>query len=109
MRAAFIASALLSVSVCEFSGGAEPTVRFSGERKRNNLVSELLEVSSISKGSHSFTFRRPREGWIFISAMSQGKGKTRIILDKESRDNAVISHDADGGKLAETVRYVAKG
>jgi hypothetical protein len=109
MRVTLIASILLSIFVCEFAGAAEARVLFSGEKKQNNLVSVLLEVSSISKTGNSFPFTRSSEGWIFISATHKGKGTVNIILDNAPRGDAVIVHGADGGNLAEAVRYVAKG
>ena len=52
MRRSLFASILLSMLACDFSGAAEGTVVFSGEKKLNNLVSELLEAASISKPGH---------------------------------------------------------
>lgn len=80
-----------------------------GDKKLNNLVSELLEASSISKSSNPFTFTRSRDGWIFISSTYKGKGTVRIILDQASGGDAVIVHDADGDMLSEGMRYVTKG
>src|SRR6266516_6086494 len=93
------------ISICGFAGAADAEILFSGEKKLNNLVSELLEVSSISKSSQSFAFTRSSDGWIFIS--STCKGTVRVILDKESR--AVIFHDAKGGSRRDAMRYVTKG
>jgi hypothetical protein len=103
-KAAVVASILLSlISV------ADAGVRFSGEKKLNNLVADLLEVSSISKSSKPFPFTRSSEGWIFISATYKGSGTVRIILDQASRGDTVIFHAADGSRLSEGMRYVAKG
>ncbi len=109
MRTTLIASIFLWILICGFAGGSEATILFSGEKKRNNLVSELLEVSSISKSSNSFTFTRSREGWIFISSTYGGNGTARIILDPASGGDPVIVHDADGGMVGEGTRYVTKG
>jgi len=62
----------------------KPGFFFSGERKLSNLVSELLEVSSISQSGQSITFTRSSDGWIFISSTCQGNGTVRFLLDKES-------------------------
>ncbi len=97
--------ALILIVVCGFAGAAEAAIHFSGEWKRNNLVSELLEVASISKSGESFAFARSSDGWVFISSI--GKGTARVILDKES--NATIAHDAGGGPRREAMRYVTKG
>src|SRR5882672_7602480 len=75
-----IASILLSLLLCGFAGATE--VLFSGEKKQNNLVSELLEAASISKTGNPLTFTRSSDGWIFISANYKGQGTVRIILDK---------------------------
>src|SRR2546426_4195821 len=93
------------IFVCGFDGAAEAEVLFSGERKLNNLVSVLLEVSSISMSSQSFAFTRSSDGWIFVSSTCQGTA--RVILDKES--DAVIVHDPGGGPRREAMRYVTKG
>ncbi len=96
------------MSILGSGGDSEAKVLFSGERKLNNLVSELLEVSAISKSSNSFTFTRSRDGWIFISATYTGKGIVRIFLDQAPRGDAILVNDADGGKLGEGMRYVTK-
>jgi hypothetical protein len=108
---AFSLIALIVVSpiVCTFAGDAEPTVLLSGEKKRNNLVSELLEASSISKSGHSLPFTRSSDGWVLISAAYRGKGTVCIMLDKAPRRDAVIVHDADGSTADEAMRYLAKG
>ena len=103
MSARLIAAVVIFIS--GFAGAVEGGILFSGEKKLNNLVSELLEVSSISESSKAFTFTRSSDGWVFISSTSQGT--VRIILDKESDE--VIVHDADGGPLREAMRYVIKG
>src|SRR6266516_2541192 len=104
----FVMSARLIVAVvifiCGIAGAAEAGIPFSGEKKLNNLVSELLEVPSISKSGQSFAFTRSSDGWIFIS--STCKGTVRVILDKESR--AMIVHDAAGSPRREAMRYVTK-
>jgi len=72
MRLKLLASILLSVCAFGFEGAGK--VVFSGEKKLNNLVVELLEVSSISKASSSFGFARLSEGWVFVS-FGRAKGK----------------------------------
>jgi hypothetical protein len=84
---------------------AQAGILFSGEKKLNNLVSELLDVSATSQSAKPFTFTRPSDGWIFISSACKGTGTIRVILDKES--DAVIVHDADGNR--EAVPHVTKG
>ena len=101
--------ASIAVFVCGFAGGGEAGILFSGEKKLNNLVSELLEVSSISESSKPFTFTRSSEGWIFVSWTSKGKGTVRVILDKGRGGDSVIVHEAEGGPRGEAMRYVTKG
>src|SRR5438093_13770149 len=99
-------TASMVIFICGVAG-AEAKIVFSGEKKLNNLVSELIEVSSISKSSKPFTFTRSSEGWIFISSSCKGKGTISVILDKKLRADTVIIHDREGEH--EAMRYVTKG
>ena len=105
MKMTSITAILLSILICGFAGATE--VLFSGEKKQNNLVSELLEAASISKTGTPLTFTRSSDGWIFISANYKGQGTVRIILDKAN--DPVIVHDAAGGMVGEGMRHVTKG
>src|SRR2546427_496209 len=102
MSAKFIVVIVILIS--GFAGAVEAGALFSGEKKLNNLASELLDVSSVSKSSESFAFTRSSDGWIFIS--STCKGSARVILDKS---DTVIVHDAEGSPRREAMRYVTKG
>src|SRR5258707_9261645 len=112
MNRTLICGILLATCVCEPARG-DGTVVFAGEKKRNNLVSELLEVAAISKSGNSFNFTRSAEGWIFISAAYKGKGKLNILLDNASGGEPVVLYVANSAAersaLAEAVRRVAKG
>jgi hypothetical protein len=108
MRTALFASIVLATCACAATGLAAD-VGFAGERQLNNLVAELLEVSSVSKSDGPFTFTRASDGWIFVSARCQGKGTVRIQLDKARGGNPIVVHDATGGEVDEAVRYVAQG
>jgi hypothetical protein len=101
MNARWIAIVILG----GFAGHASAEVLFSGERKLNNLVSELLVVSSISKSSQSLNFTRSSDGWVFVSATGQGKGTVRILLDRE-RDPLIVQ---DGDGQGEAMRQLARG
>src|SRR5690349_15460279 len=59
IRATLLAAA--AVLLCAPGEAAESKVLFSGEKKLNNLVSELLEVSSVSKSSQPIAFKRPSD------------------------------------------------
>src|SRR5439155_1291384 len=96
-----------AISLSGFAGAAQAGILFAGERKLNNLVSELLAVSSISKSSQPFTFARSNDGWILISSTAQGMGTVNVILDTATRGDTVIVHDGAGGR--EAVRYVIQG
>ena len=83
------------IFICGIAGATEAEILFSGEKKLNNLVSELLEVVSISKSSKPISFTRSSDGWIFISSNCRGKGTVRVILDKASGRDTVIDHGAE--------------
>src|SRR5438132_7483639 len=105
MRARLVVAILIFVSPLAIAAEINPLS--SGEKRLNNLVSELLAVSSISKSTKPFTFTRYSSGWIFISSISKGKGTARIILDKDQRRDPVIIHEAEGAR--EAMSYVAQG
>src|SRR5438105_7421651 len=107
MRVTAIASGLFSFLLCTTGGGAERPFTAPAEKKRNNLVAELLHASSISEPSAEFTFTRATEGWVFISVTFKGTGTSTSTLDPASRRDAVIVHEARDGQRAEAVRYVA--
>jgi hypothetical protein len=109
MRAALIASVLMPALVCGLADCAEPAVVFSGARRRNNLVTELLEVASLSKPSQSFVFTRSSDGWIFLATTSQGKGTVRLTLDEQPDYEAIVSHGDGEAKAVEVVRLVTRG
>jgi hypothetical protein len=99
--------ASIAIFICGFTGAADAGILFSGEKKLNNLVSELLEVSSIAKPSESFAFSRSNDGWVFVSSNCKGTGTIRIALDMESEP--LIAHDAESGPRHEAMRYVNRG
>jgi hypothetical protein len=83
MRVELVAAAVIFLSGP--AGRAEAAIPIVGQRKLNNLVSELLEVSSISGSSQSFRFVCSTDGWIFIAATCEGRGTVRIVLDQETQ------------------------
>jgi hypothetical protein len=97
----------LVVAVVIFLSGLAGRAEAVGQRKLNNLVSEVLAVSSISHSSQSFTFARSTDGWIFISTTCKGMGTVRVVLDQETRRDIVIVHEGAGG--SEAMRYASKG
>src|ERR1051326_6625024 len=97
--------ALIALLVAGLAGAAEAAVSFSGEKKLNNLVSELLDASPASPSGTPFAFARSNDGWVFLSSTCKGTGTVRVMLDKQP--DAVIVHD-DGGDR-EAMRYVSGG
>ncbi len=81
----------------------------TGEKRLNNLVSELFRTSSIRKSGGSFRFARPANGWILISASHRGKGNLTLLIDNEPIESAVAAQGDRGGGVAEAVRFVTKG
>ncbi len=98
---------LLLTIVVAFAGwnssvrGGEPT-------RRNNLVTELLKVGNVAAPSTTYSFRREREGWIFLSAAFAGQGKARLLLDSAASE-PVLAHEGTITSTSEGVRYVARG
>ena len=85
----FTIFAVAFVATWPLSAPAQPQ-----PQRLNNLTALLLEAAPTGVGE-TFSFTRPRDGWIFISANYKGQGTVRIILDKAN--DPVIVHDADGG------------
>ncbi len=81
----------------------------SGEKKLNNLVTVLLDVSSSANGGEPLAFSRSRDGWIFISTTVKGRGAVHVFLDEAPGVEAVIARDAEGGPVSEAMHYVRKG
>jgi hypothetical protein len=78
----------------------------SSEKRRNNLVAELLHVFSISGSNRSFGFNRSSDGWTFFSTTGEGDGTLRVVLDSAE---TVIVHDAPDASHREAMLYLAKG
>jgi hypothetical protein len=73
----------------------------SPERKENNLVSRLLDVSSISENK-AWMFSRATDGWIFISMSTEGNGTASLTLDKKEKL-------AETNLRSEAMRFVTEG
>jgi hypothetical protein len=99
----------LALLAFALAGTSQAKVIFSDEKKLNNLVSELLEVSSISKPGKTFTFTRPEAGWVYISSTCKGKGTVRISLDSVLLADGLIVDDRDVSQPGEAMRFVGKG
>ena len=81
----------------------------AGDKKLNNLVSELFHTSSVPLSGGSFRFVRPSDGWVFISISHNGKGTLTLFIDNQSLQTARGPHRDHDGKVAEAFRFVAKG
>src|SRR5690349_13823588 len=96
-----IASIVSCLAICHLSsnsaqvntaapGRSSPESRSSGgargEKRLNNVVSELLEVRSNPKPGKRFSFSRQEPGWIFISTMCNGNGTLKVILDQKAKE-----------------------
>ncbi len=88
---------------------AESRVVPSGDQRQNNLVTILLETGEIAQPIHSFSFKRPRAGYIFLAADCRGKGAVTFRLDSVPEPIAVVKRETDGARRTEAVRNVAQG
>src|SRR5262249_25535646 len=82
---------------------------FSGQKKLNNLVSTLLEVSTLSRSPGVLSFTRPRDGWVLVALKCKGEGTVRVVLDKELRGGTALFDGVEGSQRLEAMRWVAKG
>ena len=106
MRVELVAAGVVFLS--GLAGRTEGALSSLGQGKLNNLVSELVAVSSISQSTQQpLTFGRSTDGWIFISVACKGTGTVRVILDQKARRDVVILHEGAG--VGEAFRYVNKG
>lgn len=104
-----VVSVLLASALPSQACSADPVAHFSGERRLNNLVSELLDASAIASPGASFTFTGSAGGWVFIASTFSGTGTAKIIVGAPPREDVVINHTSGGEKRAEAVRRVAGG
>ncbi|HTL17330.1 MAG TPA: hypothetical protein VL793_08840 [Patescibacteria group bacterium] len=87
--------------VLPFSAPAQPQ-----PRRLNNLTALLLEAAP-SRAGETFSFTRPRDGWIFISAGTSGYGEARLVLDGNEQDAILLSNGS--GSDHEAMRHVTAG
>jgi hypothetical protein len=109
MRISPFVQLLISLLVLNSTATAESRVVFSGEKHRNNLVAELLEVAEISQPSSSFAFKRAHAGYIFVTADCRGTGTVTIKLDDVPEPLAVVERDVDAAQRTEAVRNISLG
>lgn len=83
-------------------------VLFAGEKRFNNLVSELLTVSPVPPAPSAYSFTRSSDGWIFISIKCSGPGSVQVSLDG-LRQTPVIAYKSSMEPAGEGMRFVSKG
>jgi hypothetical protein len=105
----FLVAFAYAVTVRADAAGMVPDISHGGEKRLNNLVSELLDSSFAPKKGQPFTFTRPSDGWIFISATCQGTGTARLLMDKGSQRDLLAAWNPEIGPTHEAMRFVAKG
>jgi hypothetical protein len=106
----FMVSSLICMAIagCKTTDSAGTTQRHKGERRLNNLVAELLEVTNVKVPGTSFNFTRRNEGWIFVSVESEGDVSVKLFLDDSQ--NPVIDEPVRGSTgPAEGFRRVSSG
>src|ERR1041384_8659627 len=89
-------TAWLVILACGLAPAADVRISSSGEKKLNNLVSVLLEASSLSKSAKPLTFSRSSDGWILVAANCRGKGTVSLTLDKQLSGGVAMLRDAEG-------------
>lgn len=99
--------AFIAFFICGYSATTGAEAVFAGERKLNNLVSELLDVSSPSKPGASFTFTRPGDGWILVALSCQGQGTAGVVLDKGSRADNLLVQATETRPRGEAMHHVS--
>src|ERR1700730_10379759 len=109
MRVMHPAAGLFSFFLCTLASGAEAPLTTPVEKKRNNLVTELLHAAAIADPSAEFTFTRATEGWGLLATRCKETGTSKSTLHPASRREAVIVHAAKDGETVETMRHVARG
>jgi hypothetical protein len=100
------AIASLLISLGQLARAADGEVLFAGEKRLNNLVTQLLEVSSPATSAQPLTFTLANDGWILMAATVKGVGAVRVILDKALRPETLTLGD---GPRVEAMRYMTKG
>src|SRR5437667_7188793 len=98
---AFTIFAVALVATWPLSAPAQPQ-----PQRLNNLTAVLLEATPAGAGE-AFSFTRPRDGWIFISAATSGDGEARLALDDNERDTILLS--SGSGPYHEAMRHVTAG
>jgi hypothetical protein len=102
-------TALIALLLSVVGRTAADQIGFSGQKRANNLVSDLLDLSSVVEATNRFTFTRPEACWIFISAAVQGDGTARIGLDQQAPADGLIIQNPSANSRVEAMRAVTPG
>jgi len=76
----FTLFAVAFVAAWPLSAAAQPQ-----PQRLNNLRALLMEAAP-TRARETFSFTRPRDGWIFISIATSGGGEARLALDGNEQD-----------------------
>ena len=79
----------------------------SAPKRLNNLVTELLTVSSPARGEHAFT--SPRDGWVFFSLTAEPGPNDGVTLALDGRDEPIVLVERGGPTTGEAMRYLPAG
>ncbi len=103
-------AALLVLFLALPSGAhAAPAILFSGDKPLNNLVSDLLEVAGIDPPGATFSFTRPKDGWVFIAAEPAGGGTATLSLDGAPLNTTIPLGGDNASNRIEAFRRVTSG
>src|ERR1041384_1642537 len=102
-------SGFIAASFClalEVGPGLAAGNPFSPEKRLNNLVSELLDLRSVSRTNPPFTFNRPADGWVLVTSSWKGKGTCRLILDGGlPASDTIVAQENSSSSRNEAMRF----
>src|ERR1044072_7896449 len=78
----------------------------AADKKLNNLVSCLLQVSSTPRSPKPYTFSRASDGWVFISATCERSGPLIVNLDPHTNPEPIILSSSPAQGPIEAMHYV---
>lgn len=106
MLRVFIASALAAAH--GLAATSEGNTSIPQPHQLNNLVAVLLDVVP-QRAMNSFTFARPRDGWLFLSCTARGEGAISLTLDQGSASERRLTPAPGSGPIYESMCHVTKG
>ncbi|MBX9791847.1 MAG: hypothetical protein K2Y37_23235 [Pirellulales bacterium] len=111
MRTSLVVLILLPLAAFDFASpaAAQSRVVYSGEKRLNNLVAQLLEVTSITEPRGTFTFERTGAGYILVAVDCRGAGTVTLRLDEATEPLTTIKRGAADAARSEAMRIVAAG